>query len=88
LIPILIPMTKKNLYTFETTLKKNIILNDRYFNEVLNNTQRLVQCKNNLRDIHDDHYQTENFDKYFNTFFSNNRSFNMSQWFEDDDDDF
>ena len=72
-------MTKKQLYTIETTLKSNMLLNHVRNNNVINNNQRLVNTYNELRDedIIYIHIQTENFDKYFNTKFNNVRYLNQ-----------
>ena len=72
-------MTKKQLYTIETTLKSNMLLNHVRNNNVLNNNQRLVNTYNELRgeDIIYIYMQTENFDKYFNTKFNNVRYLNQ-----------
>jgi hypothetical protein len=72
-------MTKKQLYTIQTTLKSNMLLNHVRNNNVLNNNQRLVNTYNELRgeDIIYIYMQTENFDKYFNTKFNNVRYLNQ-----------
>jgi hypothetical protein len=81
-------MIKKQLYTIQTTLKSNMLLNYDRNNNLLANNQRLVNICNKLRDedIIYIHLQTENFDKYFNTRFNNVQY--LSGLLEDDDDDF
>lgn len=81
-------MIKKYLYTFETTLKKNIFFNDRCLNEDLNNNQRINNLPNTVRDINNDHFETENFDKYFNTIFIKNKFVIYNLLDDEDDDDF
>jgi hypothetical protein len=83
-------MIKKQLYTIQTTLKSNMLLNYDRNNNLLANNQRLVNICNKLRD-EDIIYiqmhqilQTENFDKYFNTRFNNVQY--LSGLLEDDDD--
>jgi hypothetical protein len=78
-------MTKKQIYTIETTLKTNMLLNyDRYNNDVLINTQRITNIYDKTRDIDIIFMQTENLDKYFNTRFINVRY--LHQLLDEDDD--
>ena len=80
-------MIKKQIYTIETTLKTNMLLNyDRYNNNVLVNSQRVTNIYNKSRDedIIYIHMQTENLDKYFNTRFINVRY--LHQLLDDEDD--
>lgn len=79
------PMTKKQIYTIETTLKTNMLLNyDRYNNNVLTNVQRITNIYNKTRDIDIIFMQTENLDKYFNTRFINVHY--LHQLLDEDDD--
>lgn len=78
-------MTKKQIYTIETTLKTNMLLNyDRYNNNVLTNVQRITNIYNKTRDIDIIFMQTENLDKYFNTSFINVHY--LHQLLDEDDD--
>ena len=81
-------MIKKQLYTIETTLKSNMLLNYDRNNNLLVNNQRLVNTYNKLRDedIIYIHMQTENLDKYFITRYNNVRY--LTQLVGDEDDDF
>jgi len=65
-------MIKKQLYTFNSTLKQNMLLNHyRCYGDVLDNEQRVNNIYNSIREdsIDSVYLQTENFDKYFNTRF-------------------
>jgi hypothetical protein len=81
-------MIKKQLYTIQTTLKSNMLLNYDRNNNVLVNSQRVINTYNKLRDedIIYIHMQTENLDKYFNTRFINIRYLNELLEDEDEDD--
>ena len=65
-------MIKKQLYTFNSTLKQNMLLNHyRCYGDVLDNEQRVNNTYNSIREdsIDSVYQQTENYDKYFNTRF-------------------
>jgi hypothetical protein len=65
-------MIKKQLYTFNSTLKQNMLLNHyRCYGDVLDNEQRVNNIYNSIREdsIDSVYLQTENYDKYFNTRF-------------------
>lgn len=61
-------MIKKQLYTIESTLNKNNLIN---YSRFLSNNQRSNILYNKERDdnLTYIHLQTENFDKYYNTKF-------------------
>jgi hypothetical protein len=61
-------MIRKQLYTIESTLKPNLLIN---YNRFLVNNRRASVIYNRERDdnLTESHLQTENFDKYYDTKF-------------------
>ena len=58
-------MIRKQLYTFESTLNKNRLINcNRYLS---NNQRNEIYSKERDDNLTYIHLQTENFDKYYNT---------------------
>lgn len=85
-------MTKKHLYTIETTLKSNILLNYyRCYSNALDNEQRTNHIYNkvrNVEEINNTLTQTDNLDKYYNTKFIdyiNSMNYLIEDELEDDD---